>query len=46
VNTTLSFYVKPVAEDSQLAMRKLEKAFHGVRKSVRKANRQKARNTA
>jgi integrase len=45
VSTTLSFYVKPVAEDSQAAMRKFEKAFRVARKVARKASHQKARNT-
>ena len=39
VSTTLSYCVKPVAEDSQAAMQKLEKAF----KVARKASQQKAR---
>jgi hypothetical protein len=43
VSTTLSFYVKPVAEDSRVAMRKLEKAFKVARKVARKASQQKAR---
>jgi integrase len=43
VSTTLSFYVNPVAEDSQAAMQKLETAFKDVRKTARKANQEKAR---
>ncbi len=43
VSTTLSFYVKPVAEDSQAAMQNLEKAFKVARKVARKASQQKAR---
>jgi hypothetical protein len=43
VSTTLSLYVKPVAEDSQAAMQKLEKAFKVVRKTARKASQEKAR---
>jgi integrase len=46
VSTTLSFYVKPVAEDSQTAMQKLEKAFNNARKVARRASQQKAGNTA
>jgi integrase len=41
VTTTLTFYVKPVADDSQVAMKKLENAFKIARKSVRNANQQK-----
>jgi integrase len=43
VSTTLSYYVKPVAEDSQAAMQKLEKAFKVARKVARKASQQKTR---
>jgi hypothetical protein len=43
VSTTLSFYVKPVAEDAQAAMQKLEKAVKVARKVARKASHQKAR---
>jgi integrase len=42
LSTTLSFYVKPVAKDSQAAMQKLVSAF----KDTGNASQQKARNTA
>jgi len=44
VSTTLSFHVKPVAEDSQAAIQKLERAFKVARKVARKASQQEARN--
>jgi integrase len=43
VSTTLSFYAKPVAEGSQAAMQKLEKAFKIARKVARKASQQETR---
>jgi integrase len=38
VNTTLTYYVKPVSDDSHAAMRKLQKAFTVVERSSKKPN--------
>jgi integrase len=46
VSTTLDFYIKPVAADSETAMRKLGNAYKAVRKVARKASQQKARKPA